>query len=367
MGEISYLKFNGIDFTNFVNFVKSMNFRDKVKNSKSVVLHVEDNKLVCRAIDDNKHIIEYYVDLLEFDNIISEPIALSITDLYVLVKSANNENKFTIRKNFGQYEFNIIGDGWIPFNVCDADINKYAVEGDKTDIGEINSAKLRNVISFVLGYTQDYTYNQDKYIRFKKDQMNVTSRLSSVITSDWFVEMTLHRDDAALLKSLLKDDFTLNIVKVVSSIERLVFIGQKFKLAIVASETEDPNITTYTINDFITIDCDELYKLAMFSEEYSASKHLLGLSIKNGTLNVNIKNILASRYNSTVSSVVTGDVKDTSIEAEISSRNLLKVLKLFQDKRSRNINIYINDDMLNTQNCIVIFDKNTQAITNISR
>ena len=60
-----------------------------------------------------------------------------------------------------------------------------------------------------------------------------------------------------------------------------------------------------------------------------------------------------------------GDVKDTSKEADVPSHNLLKALKLFQDKHSREINIYISDKMLNEQNNIILFDNNTQAIINI--
>ena len=177
MDKVTYLQFNGKDFTDFITFVKSMNSRDKTKYARVAVLNVEDGKLVCRANDDSNHKIEYSVELYETDDTIMESIAASITDLVALVKSAYSE-KFTIRKCHGQFEFNVIGGGWMPFKTSDADITKYTISGEESEIGKINSAKLRNAISSVLGYTQEYTYARDKYIQFSKTQMAVTSRLS---------------------------------------------------------------------------------------------------------------------------------------------------------------------------------------------
>lgn len=366
MDKATYLQFNGNDFTNFITFVNTMNSRDKSKYSRVALLNVEDGKLVCRAIDDVRNLIEYCVELYESDNEINEPIAASISDLSALIKSANDSEKFIIRKCFSQYEFNVIGDGWMPFKTMDADVSKFTVGGVETEIGKINSIKLRNAISSVLGYTQDYTYARDKYIQFNDSYMTVTSRLSSVITADNFVEMTLHRDDAAMLKSLLKDSFDLSVIKSESDIEKTVFIGPKFKLAITASGIEPPNVKYIDdINNYIKIDCDELYKLTTLSEKYSASKHIIGMSIKNGKLNISIKNVLAAKHSSIVNSKAVGDVKDTTKEAEVSSPNLLKTLKLFQDKHVRDVNIYITDETVEKQNCILIFDDNTQANINI--
>jgi len=365
MDKATYLRFSGIDFTNFIMFVNSMNSRDKSKYSRVALIHVEDGKLICRAIDDIRNVIEYNVELYKSDNEITEPIAASVSDLSALIKSANSD-KFTIRKCFNQYEFNVIGNGWMPFKTIDVNVDKFSVTGVETEIGKINSVKLRNTIASVLGYTQDYTYSRDKYIQFSKSYMIVTSRLSSVITADEFVEMTLHRDDAAMLKSLLKDNFELSIIKSVSDVEKTVFVGPKFKLAITASGIESHNVKyANDLNNYVKIDCDELYRLTTLSERYSASKHIIGMSIKNGKLNISIKNVLAAKHSSVVNSNAVGDVKDTSKEAEVSSPNLLKTLKLFQDKHSREVNIYITDEMVEKQNCILIFDENTQANINI--
>ena len=62
--------------------------------------------------------------------------------------------------------------------------------------------------------------------------MTVTSRLSSVVIKDDFVNMVLHRDDAGLLKLLLKDNFDLCVKRIVSDVERLLFIGNKFKYSL---------------------------------------------------------------------------------------------------------------------------------------
>ena len=365
MDKPTYLQFNGNDFTNFITFANSMNSRDKSKYSRVALLNIENGVLICRAIDDIRNIIEYYVELYESEDPITEPIAASISDLAALIKSTDSD-VFKIRKCFNQYEFNILGDGWIPFKTIDADVEKFKLNGDDTEIGKISSAKLRNAMSFVLGYTQDYTYSRDKYIQFNKTQMIVTSRLSSVITNDEFVEMTLHRDDATMLKSLLKDNFDLSVIKSVGEVEKTVFVGPKFKFAITASGIDMPSVKYINdLNNYIKVDCDELYRLTTLSEKYSASKHILGVSIKNGKLNISIKNVLAAKHTSTVNSTLVGDVKDTSKEAEVSSQNLLKTLKLFQDKRSREVNIYITDELVEKQNCILIFDENTQANINI--
>jgi hypothetical protein len=365
MDKITYLQFNGKDFTDFITFVKSMNSRDKTKYARVAVLNVEDGKLVCRANDDSNNMIEYNVELYETDNMIMESIAASVTDLVALVKSSYSE-KFTIRKCHGQFEFNVIGGGWMPFKTSDTDITKYTISGDESEIGKINSAKLRNAISSVLGYTQEYTYARDKYIQFSKTQMAVTSRLSSVVMRDDFVEMTLHRDDATMLRSLLKDNFDLAVSKLSGAVGRMLFTGPKFKFSTIETGIETSQVKYIdNINNYITVDGDELYKLVSFSEEYSASKHIVGMSVKDGKLNISIKNVLAAKHNSTVRSTAVGDVEDMSKEADVPSHNLLKALKLFQDKHSREINIYISDKMLSEQNNIIIFDNNTQAIINI--
>ena len=182
----------------------------------------------------------------------------------------------------------------------------------------------------------------------------------------WLVEMVLHRDDATMLRSLLKDNFDLNVSRISGAITKILFSGPKFKFLTTESGIEQSDIKYLdSLKDYVTVDCSELLKLAAFAEEYSASKKIIGMSIKNSQLNVSIKNVLAAKHSSTVQSTSSGSVKDTSGEAEVPSHNLLKVLKLFQDKRSREVNIYISDEMLNNQNSIILFDSNTQAIINI--
>ena len=346
---VKSIAFNGTDFTNFISFVKAMSTKCKQKGSTNVQLHIEDGRLVCRAVsDDLSNAIEYYVDLYDNDNgnePILEPLVISITDLAALIKCAYSD-KFIIRKYHNQYEFTI--------------------DGDYNDIGIVNSVKLRNAISSVLGYTQDFTYPRDRYLQFTDTSMTVTSRLSSVVIKDDFVNMVLHRDDAGLLKLLLKDNFDLCVKRIVSDVERLLFIGNKFKFIIAASDIQR-NDASYLddINDYIKVNCDELYKLVSLSEEYPASKHVIGITVKHGELSIGIKNVLSSRHRSTVSSTMIGNIPDMKLEAEISTHNLLKALKLFQDKHSRDININLSDEMLTGQNCIIFFDSNTQAIVNI--
>ena len=120
MNETPNLYFSGEDFTTFLMFAKSMS---NSKGSKTALLHVEDGKLVCKSTDSNRsNYIEYIVDLYNDDNIIDEPIAISINDLTALIKCANS-NRFAIRKNMNQYEFNIIGGGWLPFKVVEVNLN----------------------------------------------------------------------------------------------------------------------------------------------------------------------------------------------------------------------------------------------------
>ena len=360
------LCFNGDDFTNFISFVKTMNFRDKTRGAKVVLLHVENDILVCRAIDDTSNYIEYNVELYKTDSTITDYIAASINDLAALVKCSSDSDKFTIRKQFNQYEFNIIGNGWLPFKTAEVDLDKFDISGVDSEIGSVNSFKLKNAITSVLSYTQECTYNRDKYIQFSNSQMSVTSRSSSVVTKDEFIEMIIHRDNAAMLRSLLKENFNLSVHKIESSIQRIAFIGPKFKLVFIQRDADVNKVEFIDgIKDYITIDCDELYKLVTFSEEYSASKHVIGMSIKNKSLHINVKNILAAKHTSTIKSTAIGNVLDTSSEAEVPAYNLLKALKLFQDKRSRDVNIYITDEMLKSQNSVILFDDNTQAIINI--
>lgn len=366
---VKSIAFNGVDFTNFISFVKAMSTKCKQKGSTNVQLHVEDNRLVCRAVSaDLSNGIEYYVDLYDNDNgneIILEPLVVSITDLAALIKCAYSD-KFIIRKYHNQYEFNIIGNGWLSLKVVESNGNKFTIDGDCNDVGIVNSVKLRNAISSVLGYTQDFTYPRDRYLQFTDTSMTVTSRLSSVVIKDDFVNMVLHRDDAGLLKLLLKDNFDLCVKRITSDVERLLFMGNKFKFIIAASDIQR-NDASYLadINDYIKVNCDELYKLVSLSEEYPASKHVVGITVKNGELSIGIKNVLSSRHRSTVSSTMIGNIPDMKLEAEVSTHNLLKALKLFQDKHSRDININLSDEMLTGQNCIIFFDSNTQAIVNI--
>lgn len=364
---VKSIAFNGVDFTNFISFVKAMSTKCKQKGSTNVQLHIEDNRLVCRAVsDDLSNGIEYYVDLYDNGNeIILEPLVVSITDLAALIKCAYSD-KFIIRKYHNQYEFNIIGNGWLSLKVVESNGNKFTIDGDCNDVGIVNSVKLRNAISSVLGYTQDFTYPRDRYLQFTDKSMTVTSRLSSVVIKDDFVNMVLHRDDAGLLKLLLKDNFDLCVKRITSDVERLLFIGNKFKFIIAASDIQR-NDASYLddINDYIKVNCDELYKLVSLSEEYPASKHVVGITVKNGELSIGIKNVLSSRHRSTVSSTMIGNIPDMKLEAEVSTHNLLKALKLFQDKHSRDININLSDEMLTGQNCIIFFDSNTQAIVNI--
>lgn len=358
------IAFSSSDFINFINFVRSMNSKDKSKYSKVILLHVENNQLVCRAIDDSSNYIEYYVELYHTDNIITEYIVVSVMDILALVKCASGD-KFLIRKNFNQYEFNVIGGGWLPFNLNDIDCDKYSISNNKVLLGEVDANKLHEAIASVLNYTQEYTYARDKYITFKQDKMFVTSRLSGVTTRGSFIEMVLHRDDAARLKLLLKCCSSVKISSIAAEVEQLCFESDKFKFIINCSDiaTSD-NSYDGAIENYITINCEELYKLALFAEEYSASKHLIGLAIKDGKFIASVKNTLGANHVSIINSKLHGNITNTH-EAVAKARNILRALKIFLDKHAKEINIYISDELLADQNSIIIFDDNTQAIINI--
>lgn len=363
MNETPNLYFNGEDFTTFLTFAKSMS---NSKGSRIALLHVEDGKLICKSVDSNRsNYIEYSAELYNDDNAIDEPIAISINDLTALVKCANS-NRFAIRKNISQYEFNIIGGGWLPFRTVEVDLNNYSFTGDASEIGRVNSVKFRNAMSSVLSYTQDYNYARDKYIQFSKDQMTVTSRRSGVVTTGEFADITIHRDDAAMLKTLLKNEFELVINSVTSDAERILFTGPKFKYAIMAAEVDSANIKYRTdLTDYIKVSCDDLYKICVFAEEYSSSKRILGLSIKDGLFRVSVKNALAAKHVSTLQTKRVGSVQDTSQSIEVASGVLLKTLKMFQEKRADEVNIYITDDCSLECGYIIVFDDTTQAIIDV--
>lgn len=359
MNEIQNLYFSGEDFTTFLMFVKSMS---SSKGSRTALLHVKDGKLICKSVDSNRsNYIEYAVDLYNDDNFIEEPIAVSVNDLTALVKCANS-NRFAIRKNISQYEFNIIGGGWLPFKTVEVDLSSYEFNGSISEIGKVNSIKFKNAISSVLSYTQDYSYVRDKYIQFSKNQMTVTSRRSGVVTTGEFADLTLHRDDAAMLKNLLKSDFELLISSVVSDAERILFTGPKFKYAIMAAEVDSAAIQYRTdLNNYIKVSCDDLYKICVFAEEYSSSKHILDLSIKDEMFRVSVKNVLAAKHVSTLNTKRVGVLTNTDSIIEVSSNTLLKALRLFQEKKTSDINIYITDE----NGYIIIFDDTTQAIIDV--
>ena len=367
MNNCEYLSFSGDEFRGFVSFAKMMSSKSKSNSSKTTSLHVENNSLVCRYMNDSFSMVEFSVPLEHTDNVINDAISVSIQDLFTLIKSSAALDKFVIRKSFNQFEFNIVGGGWIPFRTSTCDLTKYNISDDRNNIGNINSSKLKSAINSVANYTQEYTYARDKYIRFNKNQMTATSRLSGVVISDEFVDMVLHRDDAILLKTLLKGDYTLDVFKVNdNNAKKIMFVGPKFKFVTIDSCVDHGEITyNKNISNYITVDCNELYKLVSFSEEYSASKHVVGMSIKNSALNVSVKNVLASNHNSVINSTIIGDVKDTSKEYEIPSKNLLKALKLFQDKRVSSVNIYLSDESIDSHNSIIVFNNATQAIINI--
>ena len=364
--DMTYLSFNAADFANVITFVKSMGSKRTV-----LLLQKDENDLVCKACDDsNNYFIEYHVDLCGDQNDITEQIAIPLVDLISLTKYPCQSDKIEIRKQFNQYEMNVIGGGWLPFRTVEFSDNKFNFNSEETDIGEINSLKLKNVITYALSYTQEYTYVRDMYITFTKSKMIATYRQSSFTTVGNFVDMVLHRDVAIMLKTLLKSNFDLKIKSIKDDlIERTVFIGPKFKLTVTTSAI-DNNVNNEYIDEipnYITISCDMLYKLAVFSEEYSASKHILGLMIKDGKLNVSLKNILAAKHQSVIDAITVGNVDDMTKEVEVPSHGLLKALKLFQEKHSDNVNIYITDSNVEKQHSFIIFDADTQATINIYR
>lgn len=359
----TYLNFSASEFANVISFIKSMGSK-----RLPLLMHVEDGELVCRASDDSSnYFIEYHVSLHGDNNTITEQIAVPINDLISLTKYPCDNDVISIRKNFNQYEMNVIGGGWLPFKNVEFDDSKFKLNGTETDIGTINSTKLKNAITYALGYTQEYTYARDMYITFTKSKMSATYRNSSFTTVGEFVDMVLHREVAVMLKALLRTNFDLRVVSIKDNlVERTAFIGNKFRFTVTTSDVTD--ISNPYINDvsnYITIDCDTLYKLAVFSEEYSASKHILGIAVKDGKLNVSLKNVLAAKHLSVVDATVVGNVDNMTAEAEVPSHGLLKALKLFQEKHSENINIYITDKMVLEQNSFIIFDSDTQATINI--
>lgn len=362
MDKLLSLRFNGDDFLNFVSFVKVMMSRSR-ENSKLVLMHVEDKSLVCRAISDTSCYIEYKVELYnaEDDDIYTEPFAVSISDLAALIKCPNSEESFAIRHRFGQFEFNVIGDGWLPFSILEVDESKFKIDGFESSLGKVNSLTLKNVISYMSNYASEKGYLTDKYLKFQNDRVVATSRLSSVVTVGEFTEMVLHRDSAALLKLLLRDSFDLSVNKLEGAVERLAFIGPKFKLIIVAADVKQVNVKyNEDITDYLTVSCEELYKMASFAEEYSKSKKQIEISVENGRLRVSVANNI-SRHSSKINSTMTGHVNDTTVKATIASSNIMKAIKLFQDKHITEVNIYITDQMLSSQNSILLFDGNTQA------
>ena len=360
----SRLYFSGIDFANFISFVKST-FQTKSTNAKIAILHVEGEDLVCRAIDDMLNYIEYKVHLFALTNLIEEPVGVYIDDMAVLIKAASGSN-FTIRKQSGQYEFSVVGDGWQPFKTAEVNLESIIPSGDISNLGEVNSLKLKNVINMVLNYTMDSVYSQDKYIRFSDTKMYATSRLSGVLAQGEFLNMVVHRNTLNMLKFLIRSEYALLVKTLNSDVDRLIFEGDCFKLVVIQSDVSAEQTDVLDIKDFIAVNYSELSKLVALSQEYSASKHSTGLQVKNGMLEVTVNNILYQRHGSIIQSFVVGNLKDTTARVDISSNNLMKALKLFQDKKPKNINIYISDDLSDKQDCIVLFDDSTQAFVNIS-
>lgn len=364
--NVTYLQFNGKEFTEFVNNAKILLSKGKNKNN-IVTLSVENDSLICRVMDEVSSILEYNIELYPVEgDMIYETINASLTDLAALIKNTEG-SKFTIRKYHGQYEFNIIGSGWMPFKTTSQNIKNFCIEDNGEFIGCIDAIQLKTAISCILNYTQEYTYARDRYIQFTKTQMTATSRLSSVVIRGEFADMVLHRDNAVVIRSVFKDTGDVKISRVKGQVDRLLFSTPKYKFSMIESEVNN-NLVTYfeKIIDYVAVNCNELYKLVMFSEEYSASKHVVGLTIKDGALNVSVKNVLTAKHTSKLLSEVVGSIQDMNTEAEVSSHNLVKALKLFQDKHVNRVNIYLSDKLLNEQDIIVLFDDNMQAVINIS-
>lgn len=360
----SRLYFSGTDFANFISFVKST-FQTKSANAKIAVLHAEGEDLVCRAVDDMLNYIEYRVHLFALTNLIEEPVGVYIEDMAVLIKAASGSN-FTIRKQGGQYEFSIVGDGWQPFKTAEVSLDAIIPRGDVSDLGGVSSLKLKNVINMILNYTMDSIYAKDKYIRFSDTKMYATSRLSGVLAQGEFLNMVVHRNTLNMLKSLIRSDYTIAVRTLNSDVDRLIFDGEGFRLVVTQSDVSAEQIDALDIKDFITVNYSELCKLVALSQEYSASKHSTGLQVKKGMLEVTVNSILFQRQSSVIQSFVIGNLKDTTARVDVSSNNLMKALKLFQDKKPKNINIYISDELSDKQDCIVLFDDSIQAFVNIS-
>jgi hypothetical protein len=87
-----------------------------------------------------------------------------------------------------------------------------------------------------------------------------------------------------------------------------------------AAEVDSANNKYRTdLTDYIKVSCDDLYKICVFAEEYSSSKHILDLSIKDGLFRVSVKNVLAAKHVSTLQTKRVGNIQDTSQSVEVAS------------------------------------------------
>ena len=352
--EISepHIKVDTKDFKEFLKNAKSVivnNAKDIV--SKSICLNVEEGQVVGYCTDFDVF-LEYRMDLLNTDNILTEPISFPVDVMIKMMKAV--PNTVTIFKDEEGFKLKLAG-GSIPLETHNIDIAKYQFKDElkESEVSTMDSIKLHSILKNFTAIVTSAINPSERRIVFNEHGANAMYMFSMIKSDGSYPNMDIKIKDLSILKNLTSGkDVPLMFYDIADDTKskRKVIKCDKFSYAFLVSELS-LNKTLLDMeaslnkDDGLFIDFLQLYKLIELSYDLNYSLGKVGLNYtEDNKLKLLFKTKKGKDSEFDIDGTLSGNISPLKKDIEVPSKFLKTLLTSFNSES--NIKISITDKAL---------------------
>ena len=273
------------DFKEFVRLAKYVitnNAKDIL--SKSVALQIVDGKVVAYTTDQDVY-LEFYMDLLNTENILEEPVCFPIDTILKMLKALPATT--AILKDEEGFKIKLHG-GALPLETHGLDVEKFkfkdSIQESAVPVMDCTqfSAILRDLGQIAL----EAISPNERRVVFSEDGVYVNYMFTMIKAHGNFPKMDIKIKDLAILKALTASkDMNLMFYDIADDTKskRKVIKSSKFSYAFLIGE-QGINKTllnmesNLVLNEGLFIDVNQLFKIVELSTELNYSLGKLGLN-----------------------------------------------------------------------------------------
>lgn len=341
---VPHVRFNTKEFQQVLRNAKLLSAasgRDVV--SKSISIHVEDGKMVCRATDFDSY-LETKLDLLNEQNVLEEDVCIPTDILMKLAKACPAVT--AILKDDEGFKMRLAG-GDILLETLSVPLEKFIAPDRPTGGASVEAPEMLSVIRAMSPIVTAAVSPTERRILFKNGDAVASYMWAVVKAPGEYPNLELKLKDLQILKSLLTNrDGTIYVSQTPDDVKvpRTFITADDFTYATLTSAAADTNTSAEQMNEIIGqpgvfVDLLQLYKMVEVSADlpYSIGKVGLNNSLEGIQLAIKTKKGKDSIF--TLSGSNEGNPQPLEKEVVLQSKLLRILLRSFGASASVKVSV----------------------------